>query len=131
MIECGDILVLRRITKQQCLRNPEKSEFLLRSDTDNMMMVFPNGQRDLVRVGSGMGPVPQNITLDNLFFIESLSNWYRQIGMAPGTLTVSNLCTEYFMLNSHCTFSIFNNISIFNSQFSHQPSPIQLIGQKN
>lgn len=121
MVENGDVLLLRGITNQPCLKNPEKNEFLFRSDTDNIMVVFPNGQRDLVRVGSGTGPVPQNITLGNLRNVESLSNWHKSIKIVSGTPTVSShlLC---FMLNFHHTFSISN------SQLSHQPSLLQLTG---
>nr|CAH0105738.1 unnamed protein product [Daphnia galeata] len=83
MIENGDILLLRGITKQQCLKNPEKSEFLFRSDNENVMVVFQKGQKDVVRVGSGIGPVPQDITLENQRFVESLNNWHRHIKMVP------------------------------------------------
>lgn len=132
MIQYGDILVLQGITKQKCFNNPEKSEFLLRSDTDNMMVVFPNGQRDVVRVGSGMGPVPQNITMDNLCFVESLSNWHNHISMVPGSPTVSSYLWMIFLAEFASYCLLLHTFSIFNSQSIYQPiCPYQLTGPSN
>lgn len=107
MIENGDILLLRGITKQQCLKNPEKSEFLFRSDTENVMVVFQKGQKDVVRVGSGIGPVPQDITLENQRFVESLNNWHRHIKMVPFPgPAVSSFLWQFFKLILYPIFSI-------------------------
>ncbi len=119
-IKPGDILRLQRIGTQPWINNREQMEFLVRSDRDHQVVVFPSDDRD-----GPFCPDPRfNVTKEDVKMVQQLKVWYEEIKNSRNS-TPLRVKLNYFS-NFQPIIIILLSSSCYSSHNIKQPEFLQL-----